>query len=91
MAEFLRLPDIFTRKAPSAGLWAGQTDENELGFSYEVADQVLHQYIDEKRNPDQIKISESTDQLVVKKVINRVNSQRFKLEVPYQLDSSSLK
>lgn len=35
------LPEAIINQTPSAGLWQGQTDQQELGFSYDVADQVL--------------------------------------------------
>lgn len=41
MARHLGLPRIILEKTPSAGLWAGQTDEGELGISYEVLDRIL--------------------------------------------------
>jgi NAD+ synthase len=34
MARDLEVPEQIIAKAPSAGLWAGQTDEEEMGFSY---------------------------------------------------------
>ena len=41
LAAALELPAPILAKAPSADLWAGQTDEDELGFSYDVADALL--------------------------------------------------
>ncbi len=41
LAQELNLPTTFTTKAPSAGLWEGQTDEAELGVTYVLADQIL--------------------------------------------------
>ena len=41
LAKELNLPETFISKAPSAGLWEGQTDEAELGVTYAVADQIL--------------------------------------------------
>jgi NAD+ synthase len=41
LAQFLDVPQPIIDKPPSAGLWAGQTDEGELGFSYEELDQYL--------------------------------------------------
>jgi NAD+ synthase len=84
LAEHLNLPEIFVQKSPSAGLWPGQTDETELGFSYADADQVLEQLIDEKRDPQQITI-EGIAPEIVQKVIAQVNTTHFKLEVPYIL------
>ncbi len=41
MAEFLGLPKEIIIKPPSAGLWEGQTDEVELGISYQELDSIL--------------------------------------------------
>ncbi len=41
LAEFLGIPTEIIRKAPSAGLWKGQTDEQELGHTYREIDSVL--------------------------------------------------
>jgi len=41
MARFLRLPKRIIEKVPSAGLWRGQTDEGELGISYDEMDRIL--------------------------------------------------
>jgi len=42
MAAHLLVPKRILEKAPTAGLWRGQTDEGELGLSYDVLDRVLH-------------------------------------------------
>jgi len=41
LAEELRIPPAITKRIPSAGLWEGQTDEREMGISYERLDQTL--------------------------------------------------
>ena len=41
LAQFLGIPNEIIDKPPSAGLWAGQTDEAELGLSYEELDRYL--------------------------------------------------
>jgi NAD+ synthase len=41
LARFLGVPQPIIDKPPSAGLWPGQTDEGELGFSYEELDRYL--------------------------------------------------
>ena len=41
LASFLGIPQEIIDKPPSAGLWQGQTDEGELGFSYEELDRYL--------------------------------------------------
>ena len=41
LSRYLRIPLEIIEKAPSAGLWPGQTDESELGFSYDTLDRYL--------------------------------------------------
>ena len=41
LARTLNIPEMIISKVPSAGLWAGQTDEAEIGFSYEEMDQAI--------------------------------------------------
>ena len=50
LARFLEIPEIIIEKPPTAGLWENQTDENEMGFSYEVLDK----YIKEGKGPEDI-------------------------------------
>ncbi len=80
MATFLGLPEIFTTKAPSAGLWEGQTDEKEMGFSYEDADRAVAVILGESK--------ESIDPTILNKVKALMDSQAFKLKVPYKLSWS---
>ena len=41
LAHVLGIPDKIVKKAPSAGLWKGQTDEGEMGITYERLDAIL--------------------------------------------------
>lgn len=41
LARYLNIPDIIINKPPTAGLWKNQTDENEMGFSYEELDKYI--------------------------------------------------
>ncbi len=41
LAEELKIPGDIIIKPPTAGLWEGQTDEKELGFSYDVLDKYI--------------------------------------------------
>lgn len=77
LVEFLQLPEVFLSKAPSAGLWAGQTDEEEMGFSYQDADKALSVILGES--------TQELDPAVLSKVKKVVDSQAFKLQVPYTL------
>ena len=48
------VPDAIIRKAPSADLWPGQTDEAEVGFSYPELDRMLFWLVDRRRSPDEL-------------------------------------
>ncbi|MGI5912397.1 MAG: NAD(+) synthase [Syntrophomonadaceae bacterium] len=41
LARYLKIPEVIINKCPSAGLWLGQTDENEMGFSYNDLDDYI--------------------------------------------------
>ncbi|WP_297436134.1 NAD+ synthase [Thermococcus sp.] len=54
VAEFLGVPKRIIEKKPTAGLWEGQTDEDELGISYRLLDEILWRLIDLKMSRDRI-------------------------------------
>lgn len=54
-AKFLKIPDSIINKKPSAGLWDGQSDEGELGFSYEVLDKFLQGETIDRKIKEKIK------------------------------------
>jgi len=86
LAKVIGLPQHIIEKQPTAGLWEGQSDEQELGFSYEDADKVLELLIDQNISENEIPslLSEVSSQ-TIQKILQRVRSQRFKHEVPYRL------
>jgi NAD+ synthase len=68
-------------KAPSADLWAGQTDEGELGFTYEQADQLLYLLVDERWTPDEA-IEAGYEERFVREVVRRIRVNQFKRILP---------
>ena len=48
------MPEAIIRKAPSADLWPGQTDETEAGFSYPELDRLLYWLVDRRRSPEEL-------------------------------------
>ena len=54
LSEAMGVPDAILRKAPSADLWPGQTDENEVGFSYAEIDRILYWLVDRRRTNDEL-------------------------------------
>jgi NAD+ synthase len=68
-------------KAPSADLWAGQTDEGELGFTYEEVDKLLYLLVDQRYSPEEC-IAEGYKDEFVRSVIKRVQRNHFKRVMP---------
>ncbi|MBU4310984.1 NAD+ synthase [bacterium] len=54
LAKDLGIPERIIKKVPTAGFWPGQTDEGELGFTYEEADKLLYHMLDEKKNDEEL-------------------------------------
>lgn len=81
LATYLGVPAPIINKAPSADLWVGQSDENEMGFTYAQADPIL-KLIDQGQNAQEIS-SSGFDLSLVEKIISQVNKNHFKTEVPY--------
>lgn len=76
----LGIPEKFLKKVPTADLWKGQTDELELGFSYEDADKVLYLYVRVGLNRKQI-AEEVGDRALVDKVLDRTEKYKFKSQI----------
>lgn len=81
LARALRIPAIIVDKAPSADLWAGQTDEGELGFTYDEVDKLLYLLVDQRYSARDC-IQEGFDETFVDAVIRRVRRNQFKRMMP---------
>ena len=77
LCAWLKLPASVLSKAPSADLWEGQSDEDELGFTYARVDQLLHHLIDEGLGLRQLE-SLGFEPALVKKVQHRVAAMAYK-------------
>lgn len=77
LARYLELPREVIDKAPSADLVAGQTDEQDLGFTYAEADAVLHRMVDERASEEEL-ASDGFDPKLVRKLVRRVVANQYK-------------
>src|SRR5512140_3792518 len=75
------VPEGIIRKAPSADLWPGQTDETEAGFSYPELDRLLFWRIDKRRSIDEV-VAKGFDRALVERVDRMVAGAEFKRQVP---------
>jgi NAD+ synthase len=81
MAAAMGVPDAILRKAPSADLWPGQTDEEEGSFSYPALDRLLFWRIDKRRSLDEM-VALGFDAATVERVDRLVAGAEFKRQVP---------
>jgi len=73
-------PEVLA-KAPSADLWEGQTDEDELGFSYEKVDAFLSLLVDRRQRPAQL-IEEGFEPEFVERVRGLIQRSQYKRKMP---------
>jgi NAD+ synthase len=77
----LGVPDVIVRKAPTADLWPGQTDEGELGFTYAQADLILYHLVDRRLRPSEL-IAAGFDATLVNNIREKVRRSHYKRVMP---------
>jgi NAD+ synthase len=77
----LNIPAPIIDKPPSADLWEGQTDENELGFTYEEVDKLLYLLVDQRFSPHEA-IEAGFNEKFVNIVTDRIRRNQFKRMQP---------
>jgi NAD+ synthase len=81
LAKAVGVPQPILDKAPSADLWAGQTDEGELGFTYDDVDQLLYLLVDERYTVEEA-VEEGFERKFVENVWRRVKANHYKRTMP---------
>ncbi len=81
LAVHLGVPRPVIEKAPSADLWEGQTDEGELGFSYEEADVILYHMVDRRARPAEL-VAAGFDGALIARIRERIRRNHFKRVMP---------
>jgi NAD+ synthase len=81
VAEAVGVPEAIIRKAPSADLWPGQTDEAEADISYPVLDRLLFWRVDKRRSVDEV-VALGFDRALVERVDRMIAGSEFKRQVP---------
>lgn len=81
LAAAIGVPREIIEKPPSADLWVGQTDEQELGFSYNDVDRLLYALVEERLTAEEC-IQRGFEEDFVRQVIQRVKTYRFKSTTP---------
>ena len=80
-ARYLGVNSEIIDKKPSADLWEGQSDEDDLGYRYKELDSFLKLYIDENRSQNELKKAGFDDDFF-NKISKRVKINSFKRELP---------
>jgi NAD+ synthase len=81
LARSVDLPEQVLTKPPSADLWEGQSDEEELGLEYATVDVLLYQLVDERRSPDEV-VAQGHSRELVEDVMRRVRNSQYKRRPP---------
>jgi NAD+ synthase len=81
LAVAMGVPDTVVRKAPSADLWPGQTDEDEGGFSYPLLDRLLFWRVDKRRSTEEL-VALGFEPTMIDRVDRMIATSEFKRQVP---------
>jgi NAD+ synthase len=81
LSRAMNIPRPIIDKAPSADLWAGQTDEDELGFTYEEVDKLLYLLVDQRYSPQEA-VEAGFSEKFVNAVTTRIRRNQFKRMLP---------
>jgi len=81
LASAVGIPEVIVQKPPTADLWIGQTDEGELGFTYDDVDRLLYLLVDERYKPEDC-VAAGFSEKFVQLVIEKVRRSHFKRVMP---------
>ncbi len=81
LAAHLQIPAEVIDKPPTADLWEGQTDEQELGFGYREVDALLYRMVDERASAEEL-LADGFDAEFVERVRGMVQGSQFKRRLP---------
>ncbi len=81
LAAHLGVPESIQEKKPSADLWVGQSDEMELGFTYEEVDRLLYLLVDQRYEDDAL-IAEGFDPAFIREIKRRIQGSQYKRRLP---------
>ena len=81
LSRYLKIPNELIEKKPSADLWEGQTDEQEMGLTYKEADQVLYRMLEENKTVEEV-LAEGFNKDLVDNIVRRMNRSEYKRRMP---------
>ena len=81
LSRYLKIPNELIEKKPSADLWEGQTDEQEMGLTYKEADQVMYRLLEENKTVEEV-LAEGFNKDLVDNIVKRMNRSEYKRRMP---------
>jgi len=81
LSQAVGVPLRILEKAPSADLWENQSDEEELGFGYDFADEVLVQLVDMRRSVAEM-LRNGYDEEAIRTIMRRIQMNQYKRKPP---------
>ena len=82
LAEVLGVPETIRNKPPTADLWSGQTDEGEIGVTYDEIDRLLRRLVDDGMTSRRALEKEGFDAGSISRVVTLLNRNAFKRRLP---------
>lgn len=81
LSAAMGIPNEVVEKQPSADLWAGQTDEEDLGFSYRQVDELLYRMVDQKFTRSDL-TADGFENDFIESVYSKIQNSHFKRHLP---------
>ncbi len=81
LAEEMEVPQVVIDKKPSADLWAGQTDEQDLGFTYREVDELLYHMVDQRYSREEL-VAHGFAPDFIELIYAKVQNSHFKRRLP---------
>ena len=81
LGAHMGVPEVIIRKQPTADLWAGQTDESELGFTYDEVDRLLVLLVDRRARPEEL-VEAGFEPAFIARITRMVQMSHYKRRLP---------
>jgi NAD+ synthase len=81
LAHYLGVDEAILSKPPSADLWEGQSDENEIGYPYSELDHILKLYVEDRFTRDEL-LAQGEKSELVELIISKIYQNQFKRKMP---------
>ncbi len=81
LAKYLGVSRSIIKKPPSADLWDGQSDEDDLGYTYAQLDKAMKLYVEDRLSVDEI-LEQGVDKKMLDMIVKRIFRNHFKRKMP---------